>query len=67
MWYFLDLDVWRCRGMVDIENDVVDTLISKVPSMNVMRSVESFEQRQAGVGAKLIRNLDFIEVTTLRP
>lgn len=53
--------------MVDIENDVVDTLISIVPPMNVMRSVEIFEQRQAGVGAKLIGNLDFVKVTTLRP
>ena len=53
--------------MIDVENDVANTLISKVPPMNVMRSVETFEQRQAGVGAKLVGNLDFVKGTALRP
>ena len=53
--------------MIDVENDVVDTLIFKVPTMNVMRSFETFEQWQAGVGAKLVRNLDFVKVTAFRP
>ena len=30
--------------MIDVENDVVDTSISKVSPTNVMRSVETFEQ-----------------------